>query len=236
MTEQQFPGDFDSTSSSFFVYLYRALLDSHDREFAGQLQKVRESQTARQPHLRRQLEKYGVDFQKEVFPLVRNTLIPFLNIWALRKAGTNVSQLANTLLKRYRLAYSMITGPTAPFPEPIKAELRKHWADLEKEKGEIAKIVDDLARGKLPAEGRSRLPPVTKEFHKYRTWRLFDLSLSRILENKGITARQRHLLIVLCLETYLPEGFTAKNKNDALRLRIGRPTKEKRPALPLPRK
>jgi hypothetical protein len=182
------------------------------------MEKIRESKKAEEASLREAFARQGVDFPKEVAPLVADTLFPFLKVWTLRKAAQEMEQRATKQLQRYRLAVQLVTEDAAPFPADLKGQLKARWKRLKK--WSQKERLEELMQKVWPLETQMVSPSLTREFHKHPAWGQFEHSLFDVLKEKNVTERQAYRLIALCLETYLPQGFTAAYKEDAIRHRL----------------
>jgi len=75
--------------------------------------------------LTREFSKYGVDFEKEIYPSFSDAYFDFVQYLSARKAVAETAREIREYLKRYRLAVQLLTENEAPFPKSLKEKLKK---------------------------------------------------------------------------------------------------------------
>jgi hypothetical protein len=168
--------------------------------------------------LRKEFENRGVDFKKDIYPLFKETCLPFFNRWAARKVITETGSEARKEVKQYQFAVQIITKEASPFKAETKAELKRQLAPFQQVDLEVM-FLQTLRREE--GEDKHILSlSLEKEFHKHPGWKTFEKQVYQRLKEKRVTDWQAHKLIALLYETLLPDAFAAAYKADAIRLRL----------------
>src|SRR5262249_8147984 len=123
--------DFVIIGVEFIRFLSRyqdALAERYQRYCNEEFYRSKKGELEKRAHLAKEFSKYGVDFEKDIYPSFLDTYFDFVQYLSMRKAVAETAREIREYLKRYRLAVQLLTENEAPFPAGLKEGLRKSWA------------------------------------------------------------------------------------------------------------
>lgn len=178
-----------------------------------------EGQLEKRDSLAKEFSQYGVDFEKEIYPLFQDTYYDFVHYHAARRAIAETAREIRKHLKRYRISVQLLTEDEAPFPERLKEELKKRWAAFQAPDWEekMLKVMrTNWGEYTTFVSGTT----FTKVFHKHPAWKELEKKLYQLLTAQRVSQRQALRLIGLLLKTLVPHGFDAAYTEDTIRHRV----------------
>ena len=203
----------------FLSHYQGAVAQRYQQYCDEEFYRSKKGESEKRANLAKEFSKYGVDFEKDLYPVFVDTYFDFVQYLSGRKAVAETAREIRKRLKRYQLPIQLLTENEAPFPERLKEGLKKSWAAFQALNWE-ERMLSDMRQNWGDDTKFVSGTTFTKVLHKHPAWRDLEKRLYHLLTSKGVSQKQALRLITLLLKTLVPHGFDAAHMEDTIRHRV----------------